>query len=111
MIWYEKPQRAQYNDNDLEEYGNLVRQTNIISFPNEAGAGASDPHDTWKFKNILQYMHEDAGETGRMEFDAATVGDVGESSDIASPASTRKPSSYILPPLPPPSPLHTRANG
>ena len=98
MIWNERPRPAQYNDNDLEAYENLVRQT-------------VKPYEMWKYENIPRDIPDDVGDTNSEGFDAASVGDVGESSDIsspglASPASTLKP----VPPLPsPPSPAHTRA--
>ena len=116
LIWNERPRATQYND----------RQIKVKSFPNQAGCYASRPEDAWKWENVLKKIvvpeesvaeeYVDTGDTGSVESDTATVGNVGESlessPDIASPASTHRPlSSSVLPPLSPPSPLHIRAFG
>ena len=122
LIMQKHPLRAQYNDNDLEEYGNLVRQIEDKSFPNPNVKGDSDPRDTWKYTHILQNISEDADDTDSVESDTASIGDT-EPSDtdasldpgLASPASTRRafenvPSSSDFP-QPSPSPVRTRAFG
>ena len=113
----ERPRATQYNASDLEEYGNLVRQTEVKSFPNQESSHASSPQNTWKFDNILWDIPEDADDTDSVESDTASIGDT-ETSDIdiaspdpgsASPASTRRPSSSpFWPPPQSPSPARTR---
>ena len=93
----------------LRAYKLLVAQTKVKSFPNRAGNPAR-PHTTWKWKRMLKKMvipgeriveveSEDTDDT-----DTASIGDIGESSDISSPNILPSGSSI-------PSPAHTRFYG
>ena len=83
---------------DYKAYKELVAQTKVKPFPNRAGTGR--PHATWKWEHMRRKMTE-PGESIAEEIEpedtdgtdsvpgAASIGDT-ESTDTASPASTRK---------------------
>ena len=101
----------QYNSNDKEVYRSFVAQTRVKSFPNSTYGAL--PHATWKWKYMLKKMFipgeriaeeegsEDTGDTG-----TASIGDIGESSDILSSDISSPGTSDI-----PPSPARTRSYG
>ena len=117
LITLKQPLSTQWNSNDYQAYKKLVAQAKVRSFPNRTDTAR--PHATWKWKKLLKTMvipteriPEGSEETDDAS-DTASIGDI-ESSDIASPASTRKAwdgsSSSGMPPLPPlPSPARTRS--
>ena len=95
LITKKHPRAGQRNSNDYQVYKSLVAQTKVESFPNRTGA--SRPHATWKWKHILKKTvipgeviaeeeSEDTDDTDRVKPypDIASIGDIGESSDISS---------------------------
>ena len=114
LIFNETPRDSKFTPKDWNTHSNLVTQTRVRSFPNPEGD--PDPYATYKFVNVLRLIPEDAVDTGRVESDTVSVGDVGESSPgiLSSDSGILSPGTrvYTLKPLPPPpSPAHTRASG
>ena len=105
--------REQYNSNDLKVYKSLVAQTKVKSFPNRTDGAR--PHTTWKWKYMLKKMvihgeritEEEEGSGDTDDTDTASIGDIGESSDILSSdiSDISSPGPSI------PSPAHTRSHG
>ena len=114
LITNKHPRVDQWNSNDYKAYKSLVAQTKVKLFPNRTGAAR--PHATWKWTHMPKKMvipeeriaeeeSEDTDDTDSVESypDTASIGDIGESSDILLP-------DIALPgPGIPPSPLHTRS--
>ena len=96
----------QYNSNYKELYRSLVAQTRVKSFLNRP-VGAR-PHAAWKWKYMLKKMvipGEWIAEEGSEvidDTDTASIGDIGESSDMLSSDISSPGTSDI-----PPSPAHT----
>ena len=96
LITKKHPRAGLWNSNDYQVYKSLVAQTKVKSFPNRTGA--SRPHATWKWMHMLKKMaipgeriaeveSEDTDGTDSVKSypDIASIGDIGESSDISSP--------------------------
>ena len=116
LIWLKRPRPIQWNSSDYKACKEVVAQTTVKSFPNRTGTAR--PHAIWKWKHMLRKMTvpgesiaEEESEDTDDAPDTASIEDT-DSSDITSPASTRKaldePSSLGMPQ---PSPLHTRSYG
>ena len=103
LIMLKHPQPTKFNSNDYQVDKSLVTQTKVKSFPNRAGTVR--PHATWKWKHMLKKMvisgeriaeegqSEDTDDADNVEsyHDIASIGDIGESSDISSPGTHREP--------------------
>ena len=104
LIMLKHPRPTQYNSNDDKVFKSLVAQTKVKSFANRTSAAR--PHATWKWKHMLKKMvkpnekiaegeeSEDTDDTDNV-LDNASIGDIGESSDISTPGSS-VPSPYSL---------------
>ena len=113
LVTLKQPQSTRWNSNDYREYKKLVAQTKVRSFPNRTGN--TRPHATWKWKKLLKKMvipteritegEEEEGSGDTDDTDTASIGDIGESSDILA-FDVSSPDYGI-----PQSPVHTRSYG
>ena len=56
LILLNKPKK--YTTKDMEEYKNLVKQTNAMTNPHNQVKGKTNPQNTWKWKHILKKMEK-----------------------------------------------------
>ena len=88
------PRHTQFN-NDYKAYKSLIVQTKVKSFLNRAGTAR--PHVTWKWEHMFRKMvipgeritegeseYTDVADSMKSYPDIASIGDIGESSDISS---------------------------
>ena len=88
LIMRKKTHHNQWTSRDYPAHKSLCAQTKVRLFPNPEGA--TRPHATWKYKNMLRKMvmpeerivEEESEE--REGTDTASVGDIGEPSDTDS---------------------------
>ena len=111
LITNKNPRPDRHNLNDKEVYISLVAQTRVKSFPNRTDDAR--PHAAWKWKYMLKKMvipgeriSEEEGSEDTDDTATASIGDIGESSDILSSDISSTGTSDI-----PPSPAHTRSYG
>ena len=95
-----QPQPSKWNSIDYRQYKKIVAQTWVRSSPNITGN--TRPHTTWKWKLLkemvipMERISEESGDAD--DIDTASIGDIGESTDVLSSPSI-------------PSPAHTRSYG
>ena len=89
LITNKHPRPDQYNSNDNEVCRSLVAQSRVKSFPNTTDGAR--PYARWKWKYILkkmvipgEWIAEEEGSEDTDDTDTASIGDIGESSDILS---------------------------